>query len=342
MDDESVNEEIIEKGSDDGVKINLISSRKLDSMASEDKLRFILDEVKNGTVLVLERGLTATEEINLIKATMSEIDQETFIGIEMQSYSSDDLIQESWINRILGRTKVPKMSVIGPANLLRTIHKDGNMIQAMILTQKSIISEIPTETPLDEEPETETFEEFLGSDTEVSDENIGAETNEEIIPEDEDIEMSDRGLPIKGPKSEAELGEPGEDENEVVDEESVGEKSAEEESAEEESVAEESTGNKEIDEDSDPSMSEEDSTISHEEAEEELIKHLESYPPMAQPIDIEPSEISNFPEAEPIETPIEGESRDSEKKPKQIESEEESKESEPVSFLYKRLKTEEE
>jgi hypothetical protein len=33
------------------------------------------------------------------------------------------------------------MSVIGPADLLKTVHKDGNMIQAMILTKESIVGE---------------------------------------------------------------------------------------------------------------------------------------------------------------------------------------------------------
>ncbi len=140
----------------DGVKINLISSRKLDSMNSQEKLRFILDEVKKGTVLVLERGLTAVEEINLIKATMSEINHETFIGIEMQSYSSRDLDTGGVLARLLGRRRVPKMSVIGPANLLKTIHKDGNIIQAMILTGESISDEMPEgEEVKEEEPEGE-------------------------------------------------------------------------------------------------------------------------------------------------------------------------------------------
>jgi len=148
-----------------GVIINLISSRKLDTMTSEEKLRFILDEVKKGSVLVLERGLTAEEEIDLIKAKMLEINHNTFIGIEMQSYSSRDLETSSWLSRILGRTKVPKMSVIGPASLLRTIHKDGSMIQTMVLTSESISRKIP------EEPSQESGESVpegeLGSETET-------------------------------------------------------------------------------------------------------------------------------------------------------------------------------
>lgn len=119
-----------------GININLISIERLAQFSSRDKIRYILSEVKRGNVLVLEQGLTAEEEAELIKTTMSSIDQETFIGIEMQSYSQEDLNKGSWLSKLLRRKQPPRMSVIGPADLLRTIHKDGNMIQAVVLTQE--------------------------------------------------------------------------------------------------------------------------------------------------------------------------------------------------------------
>ena len=198
----------MDDNSDSGVKINLISSRKLDSMTSREKLRFILDEVKRGTVLVLERGLTAVEEIDLIKATMSEINHETFIGIEMQSYSSRDLASESWFSRVLGRTRVPKMSVIGPANLLRTIHKNGNIIQAMILTGESITREIPEKKKPEGQLPSE-VEEVLPEDSETTE--GGSESPSEDTADAEQYPSADqepaterapRSLPIKGPPRE--------------------------------------------------------------------------------------------------------------------------------------------
>jgi hypothetical protein len=122
-----------------GININLISQERLTNMNSWEKIRFILNEVKRGNVLVLEQGLTAREEAELIKTTMSNIDQDTFIGIEMQSYSQEDVKKGSWLSKLLRRKQPPRMSVIGPADLLKTIHKDGNMIQAMILTRESIV-----------------------------------------------------------------------------------------------------------------------------------------------------------------------------------------------------------
>jgi hypothetical protein len=121
-----------------GININLISIERLAQFSSRDKIRYILSEVKRGNVLVLEQGLTAEEEAELIKTTMSNIDQETFIGIEMQSYSQEDINKGSWLLKLLRRKQPPRMSVIGPADLLRTIHKDGNMIQAVVLTQEGV------------------------------------------------------------------------------------------------------------------------------------------------------------------------------------------------------------
>jgi hypothetical protein len=124
-----------------GININLISIERLAGMTSMEKIRFILTEVKRGNVLVLERGLTATEEADLIKTTMSNINHDTFIGIEMQSYSQEDVKRGSWLDKLLRRKQEPRMSVIGPADLLRTVHKDGNMIQTMVLTKESIVGE---------------------------------------------------------------------------------------------------------------------------------------------------------------------------------------------------------
>lgn len=173
----------------EGVRINLISSRKLDQMSSDQKLGFILDEVRRGTVLVLERGLTAVEEINLIKATMSAIDQDTFIGIEMQSYSSDDIRRGSWLDKLLRRVKLPRMTVIGPADMLQTIHKDGSMVQAMILTSKKIINEpsedaAPLATPVGES-------ELEGEDEDSVEVEEIVEEGSENEPSPDDLEADD-------------------------------------------------------------------------------------------------------------------------------------------------------
>lgn len=118
---------------DDGISVNLVSRQKLDELTSDEKLTFILKEVQKGKILVLEQGLTPMEQATLIENTMKEIEHDTFIGIEMEGYSED---KPSFIQRVLGIIKKPRMTLIGPADLLKTVRKDSNMIQTMIIPGK--------------------------------------------------------------------------------------------------------------------------------------------------------------------------------------------------------------
>jgi len=114
----------------EGISVNLVSRQKLDEFSSDEKLKYILKEVQKGKVLVLEHGLTPIEQTVLIEHTMKEIKQDTFIGIEIEGYGEDKL---SFIQKILGIIKKPRMTVIGPADLLKTVRKDSNMIQTRII-----------------------------------------------------------------------------------------------------------------------------------------------------------------------------------------------------------------
>ena len=80
--------------------------------------------------MVLEQGLTPFEQTELIEHTMKEIKQDTFIGIEIEGYSED---KQTFMQKIFRIIKKPRMTVIGPADLLKTIRKDSNMIQTQII-----------------------------------------------------------------------------------------------------------------------------------------------------------------------------------------------------------------
>jgi hypothetical protein len=117
-------------GKDKGISVNLVSRQKLEEFSTDEKLKFILNEIKNGKVLVLENGLTSIEQTSLIEQTMEKIEHDTFIGIEMEGYGEE---KTSFLQKILGKIKKPRMTVIGPADLLKTVKKDSNMIQTKII-----------------------------------------------------------------------------------------------------------------------------------------------------------------------------------------------------------------
>jgi len=112
------------------VHMDLISGEKLEKMTSMEKIRLILDKVKNGRIVVLESGLTSDEEVRLIEMTMTEIRVDEFSGIEIESYPSKK--EGSFLDKIFGRAIKCRMTVIGPANQLRTIEKDKYQISTKV------------------------------------------------------------------------------------------------------------------------------------------------------------------------------------------------------------------
>jgi hypothetical protein len=110
------------------MEVNLISKEKLSKMGSMEKIRMILDSVKEGKIVVLETGLTPEEEAKLIEVTMLEIDHQNFVGIELESYPQKE---RSFLSRILGKRQ-GRMTIIGPANKLKTLEKREDLIRALI------------------------------------------------------------------------------------------------------------------------------------------------------------------------------------------------------------------
>jgi hypothetical protein len=124
-------------GRKDGeIAFHLISGQKLQHLSSSEKLQYIIREVKQGKILVLEHGLTPNEQAQLIEHTMKEINHGTFIGIEIGGYETEKI---GFFQRVFGVTKKPRMTVIGPAHLLRMVHKDNDMIQTTIISGKGAI-----------------------------------------------------------------------------------------------------------------------------------------------------------------------------------------------------------
>jgi len=114
------------------VQMDLISSEKVDSMSSIDKIRLILSKVKTGKIVVLEKGLSPEEEAKLIEMTMIEINDDKFSGIEIESYpaTGGDTLMER-LRRKSGAKN--RMMVVGPANQLRTVERGKYQISTKVL-----------------------------------------------------------------------------------------------------------------------------------------------------------------------------------------------------------------
>ncbi|MFC4249557.1 DUF2073 domain-containing protein [Natribaculum luteum] len=117
----------------DGVQIDLISGQRMDEMATMEKIRMILDGVHDGKIVILEEGLTPDEESRLIEVTMTEISPDEFNGIEIETYPKSSANNSSLLGRLMGNSESnAKLTVIGPADQIETLHKDETLISALV------------------------------------------------------------------------------------------------------------------------------------------------------------------------------------------------------------------
>jgi len=113
------------------VQIDVISQEHMKEMSTMEKIRFILDEVRNGKIIILESGLTPDEEAKLIETTMIEIATGDFTGIEIESYPPSNE-KRSVFERLLKKEPKTRVTIIGPANKMKTVKKDHKLISAIV------------------------------------------------------------------------------------------------------------------------------------------------------------------------------------------------------------------
>ncbi len=118
-----------------GVQIDLISADRLERMTKMEKIRLIIDDVMEGNIVVLEKGLTPDEQSGLIELTMQKITPDGFSGIEMETYAAKDASSSGGglFGKLFGKkVSATRMTVIGPANQMKTIKKDKDLISAWV------------------------------------------------------------------------------------------------------------------------------------------------------------------------------------------------------------------
>lgn len=106
-----------------GLKMDFLSSDALLKQSSMEKVSMIVERVKGGDLVIIEGGLTPEEEAELIETTMREIDIENFMGIDIYTLEKD---KKSFFG--ISKKKTIGLTIIGPANVMKTVKKKSNFI----------------------------------------------------------------------------------------------------------------------------------------------------------------------------------------------------------------------
>ncbi len=115
-----------------GVQIDMLSSDRLSRMTSMEKIRLILDDVRQGYIVVLEKGLTPEEQGKLLETTMMEISPGGFSGIEIETYPSSSGSEGGLFSKLFGGGKSPagRLMVIGPVDQLKMLTREKDRLIA--------------------------------------------------------------------------------------------------------------------------------------------------------------------------------------------------------------------
>ena len=106
-----------------GLKMDFLSSDALMAHTSMEKVSMIVERVKGGDLVIIEGGLSPEEEAELIETTMREIDIENFVGIDIYTLEKD---KKSLFG--ISKKKTIGLTIIGPANIMRTVKKQSNFL----------------------------------------------------------------------------------------------------------------------------------------------------------------------------------------------------------------------
>ncbi|MEM5773098.1 MAG: DUF2073 domain-containing protein [Candidatus Aenigmatarchaeota archaeon] len=131
------------------LKFDFVSSAVLESKPRDKRINFILNKVKDGTILVTDGVMSPEEEMELIKETMRRVD-DGFPGIEVASLKKPVSGIAKWIEKfseqkdkvkiffasLAGEKKVSTglktgLTLIGPAKYIRQVKKNPNSFSVL-------------------------------------------------------------------------------------------------------------------------------------------------------------------------------------------------------------------
>lgn len=131
------------------IKMDFISSASLSEKDPEKRINFILNKIKDGSILVIDGVLKPEEEMNLIRETMRRVD-EGFPGIEVCSLKKPGNFLTNLVDKFMDRkediqkifgtlTGNPSISTnlrtgmtfIGPAKVIKKIKKNPDSFSVL-------------------------------------------------------------------------------------------------------------------------------------------------------------------------------------------------------------------
>jgi len=133
------------------LRMNFVASDVFANKSLEERVKFVINNVKKNKIIVIDGVLPPQDEIKLIEETMKRID-EKFVGIEIYSLRKNSKGYLAFLNKIKDSLPIEKMldviskiakveikknelgdglTFIGPSNIIKKIKKAENSFEVL-------------------------------------------------------------------------------------------------------------------------------------------------------------------------------------------------------------------
>ncbi len=120
--------------------LQFVPYNEIKPLDSEQRVKKLLRIVKDEKIVVMQGRLTPDEEANLIETTMGNINGK-FTGVELCTLYPDannlkffDKLRKSFTSFVMGVSD--GLTVVGPANIIKEIKRNPNMIQLLTKSKR--------------------------------------------------------------------------------------------------------------------------------------------------------------------------------------------------------------
>lgn len=117
----------------DGIPIEFISHQKLEDQDFADKLEMILDEVRDGKILVLEEALSPDEKRRLMESSMEAVSDD-FPGIEFSGLEGHGDFYDRVLNNVfnlLGKERRKGLTIVGNSEVMEKIKESRESVSLL-------------------------------------------------------------------------------------------------------------------------------------------------------------------------------------------------------------------
>lgn len=124
---------------DDGIPIEFISKQRIQDRSFEEKLDLILEEVRDGKILVLGESLGPEEKRHLIEGAMQAVDEE-FPGIEFSGLENNGDIVDRVVDQVLGlfgKERKKGLTIVGNSDVMEKVKEDQETVSLLARAEDS-------------------------------------------------------------------------------------------------------------------------------------------------------------------------------------------------------------